>query len=130
MWRKYRLLRHTNISNLMVACRTDMNVTAEIKTQNRPGGALLILVSLCKISRLEWDPVWSSAAVAHLLQGLKRDVFREALLHDLIVTSGYLSYCCLPITCRQSGHFPLSSNINKAFSPRELLLTSQILCKP
>lgn len=94
-------LCHTNISNLMVACRMDMylNVTAEIETQNRPSSVFLILVSLCK-SRLEWDPVWSSAAVAHLLQGLKHDVFKNALLLDLIVTSGYLSYRCPPITFR------------------------------
>uniref|UniRef100_A0A3P9K018 HAT C-terminal dimerisation domain-containing protein n=1 Tax=Oryzias latipes TaxID=8090 RepID=A0A3P9K018_ORYLA len=32
-----------------------------------------------------------------------------------VVTSGYLSYCCFSIGWNQSGHFPLTSVINKAF---------------
>src|SRR4029434_2169893 len=59
----------------------------------------------------------SSAAVAHLLQGSTCCVFRDALLHTLVVTSGYFSYCCLSIILNQSGHSPLTSGINKAFSP-------------
>ncbi len=34
----------------------------------------------------------SSAAVAHLLQGSTCCVFRDGILHILVVTSGYLSY--------------------------------------
>ncbi len=61
-----------------------------------------ILVSLCELYPpfpvLIWQeqhPVWSSAAVAHLLQGLTCCAFRDGILHILVVTSGYLSYCCL-----------------------------------
>lgn len=32
-----------------------------------------------------------------------------------------LSYCCVPISLKQSGHSPLSSGINKAFLPRKLM---------
>ncbi len=60
-----------------------------------------ILVILCELYPacpvLIWQerhPVWSSAAGAHLLQGLTCCVFRDGILHTLVVTSGYLSYCC------------------------------------
>src|SRR4029434_274172 len=69
----------------------------------------------------------SSAAVAHLLQGSMCCAFRDALLHTLVVTSGYLSYCCLSIILNQSGYSPLTSGINKAFSPREVPLTGYFL---
>ncbi|KAJ8388227.1 hypothetical protein AAFF_G00135980 [Aldrovandia affinis] len=48
---------------------------------------------------------------------------------------GYLSYCRLPVSLNQSGHSPLTSLINKVFSPTELPLTGcflffcTILCK-
>ncbi len=51
------------------------------------------------LSWQEWHPVWSSAAVAYLLQGLMCCAFRDALLH----TSVYLSYCCLSISLNQSS---------------------------
>ena len=60
--------------------------------------------------------MWSSAAVAHLLQGSMFCAFRDGILHSLVVTSGYLSYRCLPIVSNQSAHSPLTSHINKAFS--------------
>ncbi len=60
-----------------------------------------ILVSLCEmwppfpvLSWQERHPVWFSAAVAHLLQGSTCCAFRDGILHTLVVTSGYLSYCC------------------------------------
>jgi len=52
--------------------------------------------------------MWSSAAVAHLLQGSTCCVFRDGLLHTLVVPSGYLSYCCLSIIFNQSVHLPLT----------------------
>ncbi len=60
--------------------------------------------------------MWSSAAGAHLLQGSMCCVFRDGILQILVVTSGYLSYCCLSIISYQSDHSPLTSDINKAFS--------------
>ncbi len=71
--------------------------------------------------------MWSSAAVAHLLQGSTCCVFRDGILHTLVVTSGYLSYCCLSIISNQSAHSPLTSDINKTFSSTQLLLTGYFL---
>ncbi len=59
--------------------------------------------------------MWSSAAVAHLLQGSTCFVFRDGILHILVVTSGYLSYSCLSIISNQSANSPLTSDINKLF---------------
>ncbi len=93
-----------------------------------------ILVILCElyppfpdISWQERHPVWSSAAVAHLLQGSTCCVFRDGILHTLVVTSGYLSYCCLSIISIQSAHSPLTSDINKTFSSTQLPLTGYFL---
>ncbi len=75
-----------------------------------------IIVILCELYPpcpvLSWQerhPVWSSAAVVHLLQGSTCCVFRDGILHTLVVTSGYLSYCCLSIISNQSAHSPLTS---------------------
>ncbi len=59
--------------------------------------------------------MWYSAAVAHLLQGSTCCAFRDDILHTLVVTSGYLSNCCLSIISNQSAQSPLTSDINKAF---------------
>ncbi len=69
--------------------------------------------------------MWSSAAVDHLLQGSTCCAFRDGILHTLVVTSGYLSYCCLSII--SSLVCPFSSDINKAFSSTQLLLTGCFL---
>ncbi len=53
--------------------------------------------------------MWSSAAVAHLLQGSTCCAFRDGILHTLVVTSDYLSYCCLSIISNQSAHSSLTS---------------------
>ncbi len=93
-----------------------------------------MLVILCELFPpfpvLSWQdrhPVWSSAAGAHLLQGSTCCVFRDGILHTLVVTSGYLSYCCLSIISNQSAHSPLTSDINKAFSSTQLPLTGYFL---
>ncbi len=52
---------------------------------------------------------------------------RDGILHILIVTSGYLSYCCLSIISNQSAHSPLTSDINKAFSSTQLPLIGYFL---
>ncbi len=75
----------------------------------------------------ERHPVWSSAAGVHLFQGSTCCVFRDGILHTLVVTSGYLSYCCLSIISNQSVHSPLTSDINKAFSSTQLPLTGYFL---
>ncbi len=55
--------------------------------------------------------MWPAAAVAHLLQGSTCCAFRDGILHNLFVTSGYLSYCSLSIISNQSAHSPLNSDI-------------------
>ncbi len=42
-------------------------------------------------------------------------VCSDGILYTLVVTSGYLSYCCFSIISNQSVHSPLTSDINKAF---------------
>ncbi len=71
--------------------------------------------------------MWSSAAGAHLFQGSTCCVFRDDILQILVVTSGYLSYCCLSIISNQSAHSPLTSDINKAFSSTQLPLAEKLL---
>ncbi len=71
--------------------------------------------------------MWSSAAVAHLLQGSMCCVFRDGILHTLDLTNGYLNYCCLSIISNQSAHFPLTSDINKVLSSTQLPLTGYFL---
>ncbi len=71
--------------------------------------------------------MWSSAAVDHLLQGSMCCVFRDGILHTLVVTSGYLNYCCLSIISNQSARSPLTSDINKAFLSTQLPLTGYFL---
>ncbi len=80
---------------------------------------VLILLSLCELyppcAVLSWQerhPVWSSAAVAHLLQGSTCCAFRDGILHTLVITSDYLSYCWLSIISNQSAHSPLTSDNN------------------
>ncbi len=102
----------------------------------RPGNVFPIfycpvLVSLCELYPpfpvLSWQerhPVWSSAAGAHLLQDSMCCALRDGILHTLVVTSAYLSYCCLSIISNQS---PLTSDINKAFSSTQLPLTGYFL---
>ncbi len=70
---------------------------------------------------------WSSAAVAHLLQGSTCCAFRDGILHTLVLTNGYLRYCCLSIIFNQSVNSPLTSDINKAFSSTQLPLTGYFL---
>ncbi len=71
--------------------------------------------------------MWSSAAVAHLFQGSMCCTFRDGILHTLVVTSDYLSYCYLSIIPNQSAHSPLTSDINKVFSSTQLPLTGYFL---
>ncbi len=87
----------------------------------------IVTIAFPVLSWQERHPVWSSAAVAHLLQGSTCCAFRDGILHTLVVTSGYLSYCCLSIISNQSAHSPLTSDINKAFSSTQLPLTGYFL---
>ncbi len=107
---------------------------AEIETHQTRQRFCPVLVILCELyppcAVLIWPerhPVWSSAAGVHLLQGSMCCVFRDGILQILVVTSGYLSYCCLSIISNQSVHSPLTSDINKTFSSTQLPLTGYFL---
>ncbi len=65
---------------------------------------------------------WSPSA-----SGLMCCVFRDGILQTLVVTRGYLSYCCLSIISNQSAHSPLTSDINNTFSSTQLLFTGYFL---
>ncbi len=117
----------------------ELCVAAEIKThQTRQRFSNLLLSNFgepvvasisCSCFLSSWQeqhPVWSSAVVAHLLQGSTCCVFRDGILHILVVTSGYLSYCCLSIISNQSAHSSLTSDINKACSSTQLPLTGYL----
>lgn len=75
--------------------------------------------------RFSWAHVKSSSLYGLLLLC----VFRDALLPKLVVMSGYLSYCCPPLSWKQSGHFPLTSGINTAFSSSASMLTGYFLSR-
>ncbi len=47
----------------------------------------------------------SSAAEAHLLPGSTYCALRYNILHTLVVTSNYLSYCCLSIISNHSAGY-------------------------
>lgn len=57
-------------------------------------------------------PAVVSAAVANLLQALTFCVFRNASLHTSVATNGYLSYHCLSISLKPSGHSPQTADIS------------------
>ncbi len=67
-----------------------------------------------------------------LLLGSTCCVFRDGILQILVVTSGYLSYCCISIISNQSVHSPLTST--RHFCPTAahwiFSLFRTILCKP
>lgn len=67
-----------------------------------------------------------SSAVAHLLHDLMCCAFRDAFLYTLLLTSGYLSYCCIPATPKHLGQSLQISDVNKAFSASETLLIGYI----
>ncbi len=120
-----------DISMLSYSLRQILTLPSECRSRNRDSSdqATFFLSSTVKfwwacancslrflLSWQECHPVWSSAAVAHLLQGSTCCVFRDGILHTLVVTSGYLSYFCLSIIstlfqCR------LSLNFSKWSSP-------------
>ena len=52
-----------------------------------------------------------------------RCVFRDAFLRTTVVMCGYLHYCHLPVSFDQPGPSVLTTLINNAFLPTELLLT-------
>ncbi len=123
-----------------------LNVAAEIEThQTRQCFSNLLLSNFCvsvwiviSVSWQERHPVWSSTAVAHLLQGSTCCVFRDGILHTLVVTSGYFSYCFISIISNQSAHSPLTADrwhqqgifVRTSTAHWIFSLFRTILCKP
>jgi len=58
--------------------------------------------------------------IVSLIKDISEPVSTNALLHTSVVTSGYFSQSCSSISLIQSAHSPLTSSINKAFSPTGL----------
>lgn len=69
----------------------------------------------------EWRPVFSSAA------GARPFGFGDDPLHTSLATSVCLSYSCLSVSLNQFSRSFLTSGINKAFWPCELLLAGCFL---
>lgn len=106
----------------------DPNVTAEIRVI-RSGNMFLIFcysvfVSPCDCSLISLFLDDRSGTQCCLLL-LWSSASRYAPLHPLLLTHCYLSW--LPMSSMQSDYFPLISDINKRFSPRELILTGCFL---
>ncbi len=112
-----------------------LNVAAEIETRQRFYNLLLssfgesvwIVSSVCCSYLTGAAPgvvfcCWSPSA-----SGFDVLCVQRCILQILVVTSGYLSYCCLSIIYNQSAHSPLTSDINKAFSSTQLPLTGYFL---
>lgn len=115
-----KYLHHYPIMSFYVVCinchiRLSYQKSSIIRPSNIYIKFFLHVVPTLKIPVLrcqEQHPVWTSAAVVHLTQGS----FRDALLHSLVITSGYLISFCLSIKLKQSANFPLTSDISKAFT--------------
>ncbi len=88
---------------------------------------ILTLPSECRSRNRDSSDQATFFQFSHLLQGLTCCAFRDCILHILFVTSGYLNYCCLSIISNQSGHSPLTSDINKTFSSTQLPFTGYFL---
>ncbi len=99
-----------------------LNVAAEIETQHtRQRFSNLLLSNFVSLRELyppfpvlSWQkqhPVWSSAAVDNLLQGLTCCVFRDGMLHTLVIVRAFLSsLTSLPILLwHQQGIFETST---------------------
>lgn len=83
------------------------------------------LLSYCPIATVPtrfifffWADMWSSAAVAHPLQGLMCCAFRDVVLHVTVQLCGYFSYCRLPVSLNQSGRSSVTSLITRPFHPQ------------
>ncbi len=117
MQQKPRLIRPGNVFNLLLSSF---------------GESVWIVSSVSCSYLTERHPVWSSAAGVHLLQG-SMCVCSEMVFCILVVTSGYLSYCCLYIISNQSAHSPLTSTrhfIHTTAAHWIFSLFRTILCKP
>ncbi len=86
----------------LVFLRQILPLPSECRSRNRVQFWWFCVNWIPVLSWQERHPVWSSAAGAHLLQGSTCCVFRDGIMHNLVVMSGYLSYCCLSIISNQS----------------------------
>lgn len=88
----------------------------------RPGNVFTIfhcpnLMRLCNFSfRFITDRSSTRCVICYCSPPASRcSAFRDALLHILVATTGYLSYHCFPISSNHSGYSPLTST--KCFHP-------------
>lgn len=103
-----------------------LNVAAE--TDNRQHVSNLLFSNFGKpvqtvaqvFSRQEWDPMWSSVDAAHLLQSSKCCAFKDALLHSLVVTSGYFKLLLPSYKLKVVAHYSPLTDTGCAFFFRPL----------
>lgn len=109
-----------------------LNVTWDIETdQTRQcfSSRLFWACPNCSLSFLlladRSGPLCVFSAAVPICFNIVMCIQRCSFFYTLLVTSGYLSYCCLPIGSKQSGHCPLTST--GLFFTGELMLTGYFL---
>lgn len=112
-------LHHHQLPKALKQGRKDTWIHA-VNVKAWTGNFSTVLLSNCNcgldyffllLSWLEKNPMFSSAAVAHPLQGLMWCAFRDVLLHVTVQLWGYFSYCRLPVSLNQSGRSSVTSLI-------------------
>ncbi len=123
-------------SMLSCSLRQILTLPSEYRSRNRDSSDQATFFQ-SSIVQFGWTCVNCSLCflfLADLSQGSMCCVFRDGILNTFVVTSGYLSYCCLSIISNQSAHYPLTST--RHFLSTQLPLTGYflifqtILCKP
>lgn len=117
----------TRMHVFMLSCCLGQSMTPPYKCCSR-NRALF-----CFVVQMQWSYAYCSLfpvlSCGLPIKGSTWCAFRDAFLHTMVLTSGYLSYHCLSICLSQSAH-SLTSSINKAFSLTDLLLTGYFLFFP
>ncbi len=114
-------------SMLSCSLRQILTLPSECRSRNRDSSDQATFFQ-SSIVQFWWTCVNCSLRflfLADLHQGSMGCVFRDGILHTLVVTSGYLSYCCLSIISNQSAHSPLTST--RHFLSTQLPLTGYFL---
>ncbi len=111
--------RFVDCTSMMWISRSTTSQRCSIGLRSGDCGDHLSKVNSLSCSRNQSEMIWALwRCIILLIKGWT---------WSLVVTSGYLSYCCLSIICNQSAHSPLTSDINKTFSSTQLPLTGYFL---
>lgn len=129
------ILRHQVMTPTSECCRRNWDSSDQETSFQTPSFQLLVSrweLRFLFLGHRGTHTVWFSAAVAHLLQTSMCCAFRNALMHILVITSGYLSYCCLSTRSKQSGHSLLNFGIfiKRTAAHWTFSMFQTVLCKP